>query len=1049
MNRILSLFFLTITSVVSYSQNFNFNKLSLNDGMAHPYIYDICQDKNGYIWVATGEGLNRLDGSEIKKFSTNDGLADNFITSLEVSENGILWIGHNSGNISYLKKGKINVLDNNEKDVPVLNIKSIDNKNVWVLYQNGTLLHIDGSFNTTKIKLFDSNETVPTDLEFVQKGEFLVTTNSGIYRINIKQNSEIKELEKLTSKTHPTANLTCIQKSSIDSSIYSIGTVDRGIFQIKYNNGKILVRSYEDSTSLNSASVQDIFEDQKNNLWIATYSGLYKIPYTNEKELKNPDNKTYYNQENGLPTNYIKTSFVDNEGNLWVGTFGEGVCVHEDDFFTFYNHNSEKISNSTRSFLITKNKKWFGVGNGLIEIDLRTNEKYFFYNSENGFVNDEVTALAAIDNNLLVGTTKNGLYEFDTEKRTFYKIEFAKGYLRNSITSIVIDKDDIWIGTRGALYKYSRFTKDIKEYTTIDGLKHNSINDLEFSNKYGILIVSQSNYVTCIKDGIILHFLVSEDYGLLNINSIRLDDEDNIWLSTFGTGVFYGIPNNFKHITSGDGLASDYCYAIQPMGEYGVWVGHRGAESRINLKNNNITIYSKKEGITGDCNPDALYKDSLNNLWIGMNNGCLKFDPQKDNSNFSAPKPVIKSIKIGDEEYDLYSAIELKPGDYKLTIQYVGITFKNQKNISYKVFLEGYDKNWSDFTTETKVIYPKLSEGSYTFHVKACNIVGACSEKISSVQITVLSPIWKRWWFITITILVIIGTIYAFFYIREKNHKGIVAYLDTELTKRTKEIVSQKEEIEQKNRDITDSINYAKRIQSAILPNISDLTGEFKKSYIFYQPKDIVSGDFYWVHKFKDAFILVCADCTGHGVPGALMAMIGQSIFKEIINRSPELNPAELLDEVNVELNKILKSDKNDKMFEGMDVVALKFYTKQKTLQFASAMRPLLICKEGKIETVEGTKQSIGGNFGNTKKFELKEFSYQEGEKFYVFSDGYQDQFGGVNGKKIKISGIKKLILDNVGESNHDEFKNVMAYFYDWQKDEDQIDDVLFIKIEP
>ena len=85
--------------------------------MAHPYIYDICQDKNGYIWVATGEGLNRLDGSEIKKFNTNNGLADNFIMSLEVSENGILWIGHNSGNISYLKKGEINVLDNNEKDI--------------------------------------------------------------------------------------------------------------------------------------------------------------------------------------------------------------------------------------------------------------------------------------------------------------------------------------------------------------------------------------------------------------------------------------------------------------------------------------------------------------------------------------------------------------------------------------------------------------------------------------------------------------------------------------------------------------------------------------------------------------------------------------------------------------------------------------------------------------------------------------------------------------------------------------------------------------------
>ena len=1050
MNRKLSLLYFTLLLfLTSYSQTFNFNKLSINDGMAHPYIYDICQDKSGFIWVATGEGLNRLDGSEVKKYASKSGLADNFITCLETSNNGILWIGHNNGNISYLYKGNIGKINIDEKDIPVLKIKSYNVKNTWVLLQNNKLINIDNDFNFTKYNLFKNDEIVCTDFEIVNNNTFLVTTNTGIYEVKIDKEAKKVQSNKLPSKKHATDNLNCILKSKLDSSVYTVGTADRGVIQVKYANNKILTRNYQDSSLLQTSSVQDIFEDAKNNLWISTYSGLFKIPYSDIKVPDSKENNTFYNEENGLPTNYIKTSFVDLEGNLWVGTFGEGVCIHEDDFFTFYSHSATDISNSTTSFLITENKKWFGVANGLIEIDLRTNEKYFFYNSANGFVDDEVTTIASFDNNLLVGTAKSGLYEFDTEKRQFYKLDIAKGYLRNSITSLVVNQDKIWIGTRGALFEYSKFTKEIKEYTTLEGLKHNSINDLVFSNKYGLLIVSQSNYISCIKDGILFHLLISENFGLLNVNSIREDENNNIWVSTYGTGVFYGQPKNFKHINSANGLASDYCYAIQPMGEFGTWVGHRGSASRISLKNNNITIYSKKEGITGDCNTDAFYKDSLGNLWIGMNNGCLKFDPKKDNSNFDAPKPVIKTIKIGDDEYNLYDDIELSPGDYKLSFEYVGITFKNQKNISYKVFLDGYDLEWSKFTLDNKATYPKLSEGKYTFKIKACNIVGVCSEEVSSVQIVILPPIWKRWWFIALTVLIVASSIYAFFYIREKNHKSIVNYLDTELAKRTKEIVIQKEEIEQKNRDITDSINYAKRIQSAILPNISDLTSEFKKSYIFYQPKDIVSGDFFWIHKLKDSFILACADCTGHGVPGALMAMIGQSIFKEIINRSPDLNPAQLLDEVNFELNKILKTEQNEKMFEGMDVAVLKFYPKENKMEFSSAMRPLLILKNKEIIPIEGTKQSIGGNLGKTKQFELKEVSYQNGDKFYVFSDGYQDQFGGVNGKKIKISGIKKLILDNIGKNNHDEFKNVMAYFYEWQKDEDQIDDVLFIKIEP
>jgi serine phosphatase RsbU (regulator of sigma subunit) len=264
-------------------------------------------------------------------------------------------------------------------------------------------------------------------------------------------------------------------------------------------------------------------------------------------------------------------------------------------------------------------------------------------------------------------------------------------------------------------------------------------------------------------------------------------------------------------------------------------------------------------------------------------------------------------------------------------------------------------------------------------------------------------------------------------------------------------VVAQKEEIEIKNKDITDSINYAQRIQASILPPISKLQETFSGSFVFYQPRDIVSGDFYWYDQMDDhKFVIVCADSTGHGVPGAFMSMIGTTLIKDITARKEVDSPASLLEildqEVMSALNQNIEAERSN---DGMDIIVSEVNMKTKLLRVSSAMRPMIIYRSGEQTYVRGSRSSVGGQYEKEDKvFETFEYQLMKGDKIYMFSDGYPDQFGGPLGKKFKMVRIKNMLRDIHEKPMEEQYNYIKNNFEIWKEDNDQVDDVLFMGIE-
>ena len=269
------------------------------------------------------------------------------------------------------------------------------------------------------------------------------------------------------------------------------------------------------------------------------------------------------------------------------------------------------------------------------------------------------------------------------------------------------------------------------------------------------------------------------------------------------------------------------------------------------------------------------------------------------------------------------------------------------------------------------------------------------------------------------------------------------------LAARTRLVLKQKDEIELQNIEITDSINYAKRIQSSILPDIARLKETFKDAFILFHPRDIVSGDFYWFDKINDEkFIIVCADSTGHGVPGAFMSMIGSTLLQDIISRKGITKPSQILTMLDKQIFSTLNQNVDVGVSnDGMDMVVCEVNVKSKLIRFASAMRPVIIVMGGESYYIKGNRCSVGGESVIEKYFDDQEYYLSEGDTVYMFSDGLPDQFGGADGKKMKIARMKKLIEEASVLPMSEQKQIISDFFFEWKGDYEQVDDILLMGI--
>jgi len=268
---------------------------------------------------------------------------------------------------------------------------------------------------------------------------------------------------------------------------------------------------------------------------------------------------------------------------------------------------------------------------------------------------------------------------------------------------------------------------------------------------------------------------------------------------------------------------------------------------------------------------------------------------------------------------------------------------------------------------------------------------------------------------------------------------GVIIYNRYRLKQRALALLSVK------NQQITDSINYARRIQEAILPSDEDIKKEWPESFVLYKPKAVVSGDFYWFSHHNGKSFIATVDCTGHGVPGAFMSMIGNTLLNEIIHEKQLSKPSEILKRLHLGVSSSLnQSKKETSSRDGMDLTFCTIDKAALKLQFAGANNPLYLVRDGKLEETKADTLSIGDDrFGDD--YTNHEIQLKTGDCIYTFTDGYADQFGGPNNKKYYYRNFQELLIRNSSKSMDEQKSSLDSEIMSWMGERTQVDDILIV----
>jgi serine phosphatase RsbU (regulator of sigma subunit) len=484
----------------------------------------------------------------------------------------------------------------------------------------------------------------------------------------------------------------------------------------------------------------------------------------------------------------------------------------------------------------------------------------------------------------------------------------------------------------------------------------------------------------------------------------------------------------------------------------------------------------------------SVFDENAFTHWISGEEALFRFDSRKKEQQKTF-KTLISKITVGQDSVlfegfsDKFPQAVFDYRDNKMRFRFTATSFMEENENKFSFFLEGFDKGWSEWTSENQKEFTNLFEGTYTFHVKSKNIYGIEGEEASFTF--VVRPPWYRelYAYVAYGLLLLLLVQYLvklnsrrLIEAKERLEK-IVEERTAEIKQKNAELEQQKEEIEaqaedlreanlriseqshelsltlakveEQNKDITASINYAKRIQTAVLPSQEKMK-ILGHHFVFFRPRDIVSGDFYWAEETENYILWAAADCTGHGVPGAFMSLLGSEMLKEIVKSKKIERPDLILNTLHLEIRATLKQKENNNR-DGMDIALCAYCKTESKLLFAGAHNPLIIIKNGEKTVVKGDPMGIGGEQREMQRiFTLHEFPVSTQTWFYVFTDGFQDQFGGTDGRKFMSKNFRQLLLNISAHGANAQKLLLEESFEGWlmKGKHKQIDDVLVIGVE-
>lgn len=1014
-------------------------------GLSDNVIYKIETDGKDRIWCGTDAGITEIKNLKVKPYfsiiSNKKGLPDNITRDISLNEGRLLISMQDSGlcyfNLANNKIERIpffanwtmgtilNGIEETPKKITVATEKDgiivIDNGKIGIynyekIIQTSSVnqIFIDNSRQIWIASKKGLNQLYARRYDFINNGNGLsddkilalatdndhsvwIGTSNGISKIMADKDGKIV-VNKIQDNTKYT--ISCAAKAP-DGSIW-FGT---------YGNGIIIISGEtHNSTIINSKTghitndnISNIYFSDDHKVYISTLGGgLMKVsvnPGIDDKIFK--VEKTY-TEAQGLGSDYVYASITGNDLKLYIATDGGGLQVFENNQFVSLTKKYKLSSNTAFSLCKDKyNNIWATTNeNGIIKYD---GKSLISINQANGLRDEQPQQLIASDNTIFAINSK-GIDKINCQDNSVSYYDLFEGDLEPNLNAVFFSQNTIYSGTNNGVLVFRASQLKIDSLKPSAFIKSLQINFKPFAlDSLHEFRYSQNNLAIAF-DGI---WLKNPEKLMFRY---RLEGLEDTWLySNTGKVVSYInlSPGTYKFIVQSkneEDVWSDedaYSFTIlTPLWQrWWFWVLVVGIGG--------FSIYAFLQ-----YRLKSLQKE---NLLLEQRVNERTFEIEKQSKIIEDKNAALEQLSLVASRTDNVVLIL----DAEGRLEYVNESFVRLNRIT----LEELKKNVGETIFEISN-YPGIktivAEAVYYKKSVSYEALNKVAEGVEIWESSTLTPIFD-----------------------EDGVLKKIIIIDTDVTERKK----QEQIIWQKNKDILDSISYARKIQHAILPQDDLIKTYLPQSFVLYMTKDIVSGDFYWFTHINNCSIIAAVDCTGHGVPGAFMSLIGYNILNKIVNEQKTTDPKDILYELNNGVLEALYKNESESK-DGMDIAICKINHSENTLDYAGAMRPLWIVNNGSLREIKADKIPIGTRHESREeplKYTTHTIHVTKGDSFYIFTDGYADQFGGHKNKKFSTSKFKELILKNASENFSTQEKNIKLEHQHWKGDFEQVDDILVI----
>lgn len=1059
--RRIPVFLLLLSLTVSATGQRPYQRLhELFSGREDYRVECILQDSTGIIWFGTNRGLFRYDGFSYDKYTVADGLAEDEISSLCWVHQDLMWIGHTGGAISQYDGRNFAPFTPEEGvgKVEITDIAVDPSGLIWYSTMGEGLFRYDGRH----LANFDAEDGLSDnyvyDIEIDREGALWLATDYGIsyfardtfQRISMKDglpDNIVRVLEisgnriwlgtdeSGLSSYDPAAgtfvNYENWEYGPVTGLVVDggkqirVSTESRGLIEVEImEDSSARYRQVTESEGLISNRLNTVIKDAEENIWIGGRRGIVQLL---------PPLFEFLSKESGLPFELANSLVKDVRGHLWVcSEMGLYRGVPNSSGQLSWENVSEELGLEGISFISlyedSHHSIWAGsLGRGLIIIDPESMD-YQMYDKTKGLSDDNIINITGQGQSIWISTLGGGVIKYDLEQAQF--MHFNHSWLKgNYIFSTQVDPEKrVWVA---ASLQFPHYIQDDS-----------------------------------------VHILVDTSFAIPALYGIAIDSSGQVWFNTLSQGILKLGKQGVEHIGPEKGVDFQEIQSIVFDKHNRLLVFANSGLQILNTESSSFIYLGEQTGL-GYRYPvlNSVYTDRDEQIWFGTNTGIIKYNPDYLYIAEQIPRVHISTLRLFDSTVD---RTENRYGhrSNNFTFGYTGLWYKNPDMLSFRYQLEGYDLDWNNFHRNSIITYPKLPPGQYTFQVEvSIDGLNWNGPEEGTYSFKIVPPFWQRWWFVLSVILLLIMGVLLYIRLRLANLERAKKLLEKQVKHRTVQIANknleleaQKEEIatqrdyaeEQRDQiqhqrdEIQSSIKYAQRIQSATLPPEVVMKEMLKEFFVFNRPRDIVSGDFYWFAKGELYIYFAVADCTGHGVPGAFLSMLGISSLNEIFKSMEDSSAGAALDllaaRVRESLHQTDEATENSSV-DGMDIALCSLNPEAGILQFAGANNHLYLVRDGEMEVIRADSQDIASKYANPHPFTNHSVEVQDGDVIYLFTDGFPDQFGGKNRKKYKITNFRKFLLDIHREPMHKQRELLAEELDQWMGDYEQIDDVLVMGI--